>query len=98
MTIREFLVKTGCLPNLAGFDYLIRAVEIMKEKKRISITKELYPLIAKEFNVSASKVERSMRCIVSNKITTKQYGMIGLEKRPSNSELIYYFAAMQEDK
>ena len=31
MTIREFLVKTGCLPNLAGFDYLIRAVEIVKE-------------------------------------------------------------------
>lgn len=98
MTIREFLVKTGCLPNLAGFDYLIRAVEIMKEKKRISITKELYPLVAKEFNSSASKVERAMRSIVANKISIKQYKMIGLEKRPSNSELIYYFASMQEDK
>jgi len=98
MTIREFLVKTGCLPNLAGFDYLIRAVEIVKEKKKISITKELYPILGKEFKSSASKVERAMRHIVSNKISTKQYGMIGLQKRPSNSELIYYFAAMQEDK
>lgn len=98
MTIREFLVKTGCLPNLTGFDYLIRAVEIVRQKKKISITGELYPLLAKEFKSSANKVERAMRHIVTNKISIKQYGMIGLEKRPSNSELIYYFAAMQEGK
>lgn len=97
MTIREFLVKTGNLPNLAGFDYLIRAVEIVEQKKKISITKELYPIIGKEFKTSAGKVERAMRHIVS-KITIKQYETIGLKKRPSNSELIYYFAAMQEGK
>ena len=92
MTIREFLVETGNLPNLAGFDYLIRAVEIVKEKKRVQITKEVYPQLAKEFDTTPSRVERAIRHIVSDRLKLADFKIIGLNKRPSNSELIYYFA------
>lgn len=92
MKISEFLVKTGCMPNLAGYDYLIEAVDIVRAAKRISITKELYPMIARKYKTTASRVERAIRHIVSNKLKFSDYKIIGLNKRPSNSELIYYFA------
>ena len=92
MTIREFLVESGVMPNLTGFDYLVRAVEIVKEKKKVRATTELYPMLAKEFDTSASRVERAMRHIVTNKIMMSDYKRIKLNKRPSNIEFIYFFA------
>ena len=92
MTIKEFLIETGNFPNLNGFDMLVRAVEIVKKKGKIKVSKELYPMLAKEFNTTATRVERAIRHIVSGRITIKQYAEIGINKRPSNSELIYYFA------
>lgn len=98
MNIHDFLIEKGIFPNLIGFNMLVRAVEIVKEKKIFSITKDLYPQLAKEFDTSASKVERGIRHIVSNKLRISDYRSIGINKRPSNSELICFFADMKEDK
>lgn len=92
MNIHDYLIEKGVFPNLIGFNYLIKAVNLIKEKGRLSITKELYPLIAKEYKTSSTKVERAIRSIVTNKLTMKDFASIGLNKRPSNSEFIYFFA------
>ena len=93
ITIREFLLETGNFPNLTGFYPLCRAVEIVREKGHISITKELYPQLAGEFNSTAAKIERAMRHITADRITLKQYkDLWGLAKRPTVSEFIYNFA------
>lgn len=97
MNMREFLINNDVYPNLTGYNFLIRAVEIIK-KRKILITKELYPQIAKEYNTTASRVERAIRHIIASKLTFSSFIKIGMNKKPSNGELICYFAAMQEDK
>ena len=96
MTIQEFLFKTGNYSNLSGFKPLCRAVEIVKAKKgKIYITKELYPQLAKEFDTTPSKIERSMRFIIQERISVAEYRkLLGMEFVPSNSELIFYFASL----
>ncbi len=91
MKTNEFLIKLGIYPNLKGFDYIVRAVEIVKENGHIEVTKELYPKIAEEFDTSSSKVERAMRHIVS-KISKNRLEDLGFVKNPTTSELIYYIA------
>ena len=92
MNIKDFLVETGNYPNLKGFYPLVRAVEIVKKQKQISMTKELYPKLAAEFKTTSTKIERAIRQIARERITAAQYKQYGFPTVPTNSELIYYFA------
>lgn len=92
MNIHDYLIESGIYPNLKGFRYIIKAVEIVKKNPAISFTRELYPEIAKTFNATTSSVERGIRHIVSDKISTQDYKRIGLKVRPTNAEFIHYFA------
>lgn len=78
--IVNYLLSSGMKPHLKGFRFLHRAIELTIENNNIlpSMTKVLYPQIAKEFNESISKVERSIR----NSIYTSKV------KNMSNSEFI----------
>ena len=55
--LNELGVPFGCV----GRDYIERAVEIIREKGRVAITKDLYPAIAKQFCATSSAVERGIR-------------------------------------
>lgn len=90
MQIKDFLIKTGNYPNLAGFHMLVRAVKIVEGRGRIKLTR-LYEKIAEEFNVSPRNVERLIRHVIS-RISLEQFKKAGLVTRPTNGELIYYFA------
>lgn len=57
----EQLIKLGIAPNVLGFHYLYAACKLVENNPRISITKELYPYIAKTFKSTPSKVERCIR-------------------------------------
>lgn len=92
MTVNDFLIKSGAYPNLKGFCYIVRAVEIVEEEGYLLITKELYPKIAEEFNTTPSKVERAIRHIITTKIPAKVYHALGFAKKPTNGEFVYYFA------
>lgn len=92
MEISTFLKKNGCFPNLNGYHCLILAVDIVKKNNRLKMVKEVYPEVARQLNTTPSKVERAIRHIISSKLDMKAYKEIGLSKRPTNSELIYYFA------
>lgn len=61
--IANYLLSSGMKPHLKGFRFLHRAIELTIENNNIlpSMTKVLYPQIAKEFNETASKVERAIR-------------------------------------
>jgi two-component system response regulator (stage 0 sporulation protein A) len=73
-SLREFakadVVKAlrdiGVPEHLSGYLYLHMAIleTVLSEKGIIPLTKELYPMIARHFNTSPGKVERTIRCTI----------------------------------
>lgn len=63
--IEKILLNMGITPNIDGFNYLNRAIEICIEshsdKKQRPYYCAMYMQIGKEFNKSPSSVERAMR-------------------------------------
>ncbi len=95
----KILVELGMSANLQGFRYFQDCVkEVVKQPKRIKrVTKDLYPEIGKEYDVSGSVVERSMRHATDMAYNKTQFRtlhkMFGLDDeimgyKPSNCELI----------
>ncbi len=64
--IRIFLMDMGIDPALRGFDYLECAVRlVLNDKSYIhSMTRRLYPAVAKNAGITASKAERCMRTAI----------------------------------
>ncbi len=61
--ISEIFISIGIPPHIKGYGYLREGIKLTIEKPRVinSVTKELYPSIAKKFSTTASKVERAIR-------------------------------------
>ncbi len=61
--ISEIFISIGIPPHIKGYGYLREGIKMTIEKPYIinSVTKELYPSIAKKFATSPSKVERAIR-------------------------------------
>ena len=61
--ISEIFISIGIPPHIKGYGYLREGIKMTLEKPYIinSVTKELYPSIAKKFGTTASKVERAIR-------------------------------------
>lgn len=59
--IKNVLLKIGIPTGNNGFKYITDAILILSENPDISITKELYPMIAKQNSTTGSRVERSIR-------------------------------------
>jgi hypothetical protein len=85
MTTKEFLLKSRVYPNLAGFNYLIDAVELVASGER-KVTK-IYQIIADRNKATGSKVERAIRYLNETRLATRVYkGFM------NNSELIFWLA------
>ncbi|MEA4934418.1 MAG: sporulation initiation factor Spo0A C-terminal domain-containing protein [Lawsonibacter sp.] len=61
------LKKLGITPNYIGFHQILSAVEFVNREPDalFSVTKTLYPTIAKEYGTNWKAVERNIRSIVS---------------------------------
>lgn len=60
--IENVLIDMGVPAGIKGFNFIADAVEYIDEHKGdISVTKELYPAIAKKRSTTASRVERAIR-------------------------------------
>lgn len=60
--IEDTLLEMGVPAGIKGFNYIADAIEIFDERGTdISITKELYPAIAKKNNTTPSRTERAIR-------------------------------------
>ena len=103
--ITSIICALGVPANLKGYPYLRSAILMATENGNLiySITKELYPEVAKIYQTTASKVERNIRNAIEiawargNKQALSEVFEIAVESinnRPTNSE----FIAMIADK
>lgn len=103
--ISEIFIAIGIPPHIKGYGYLREGIKMTIEHPYIinSVTKELYPSIAKKYGTTASKVERAIRHAIEvawnrgridaiNAIFGSRI-YLGTEK-PTNSE----FVALVADK
>ena len=101
VVVTELLHSLGIPAHLKGYRYVRRAVILAMETPEISMTKELYPSIAKEFRTTASRVERGIRHAIEvawergdTESINDIFGYsVSCEKgKPTNSEFIYMLA------
>ncbi len=97
--ISEIFISIGIPPHIKGYAYLREGIKMTIEHPYIinSVTKELYPSIAKKFSTTASKVERAIRHAIEvawnrgriDAITAIFGARIYLgNEKPTNSEFI----------
>lgn len=95
-TIQTILRKMGVSPNLKGYGYLIDAINYILESKEttVSITKHIYPFIAKKYSSSTAKIERSIRHAIEtawktgNEDIFEHYLGFMPTKKPTNSQFV----------
>ena len=97
--VTELMLELGMPAHLRGYHYLREAILLSMEDMELvgSITKLLYPEIAKTFQTTNIKVERAIRSIVeigwergNEEMFEKIFGYSGRcgKTRPTNSEFI----------
>ena len=97
--VTELMLELGMPAHLRGYHYLREAILISIEDMELvgSITKLLYPEIAKTFQTTNIKVERAIRSIIeigwergNEELFEKIFGYSGKcgKTRPTNSEFI----------
>jgi len=61
--LSNIFIRAGIPPHIKGYQFLREAVKLSIDEPDMinSITKKLYPTVAKHFDTSASKVERAIR-------------------------------------
>lgn len=85
--LKTILFKLGISANLKGYNYILKAVEILKKEENIKIM-TLYKIIGNNKETLTS-VERAIRNSINityyqNKIFQKIY-----EKKPTNKQFLY---------
>ena len=101
--ITDIMLDMGVPAHLKGYRYLRMAIMMAKEDMEVvgSVTKLLYPEIAKKFNTTEQKVERAIRNAIEvswlrgNVETFEEmfgYSVQTGQNRPTNSEYIAQIA------
>lgn len=95
--VSNLLVSLGISTKLRGYTYLREAVLSVADNPMQSITKELYPAIARQFGCNSAQVERSIRNAIQSawsQRASKAWAAIfqsdpdGTVPRPSNAAFI----------
>ncbi len=97
--VAGLLLRAGMPAHLSGYRFLLRAVTMVLERPEYlsSVTRELYPAVARSCDTMASCVERSIRHAIN--VTWERGGAAALEQilnrrmfsgndKPTNCELI----------
>ncbi len=96
---KEILNNLGIRCNLLGYNYILDALRMIREKPDIlkNITKELYPDLARSYRTQACNIERAIRHAIEHawnagnvELKNRIFGYtINPEKgRPSNGEFL----------
>lgn len=94
------LLELGITPNLKGFEYICRGVEILQEKEgRIKVVDGLYVQIAEEYNTKKQRVERAIRHAISKveKDGDPWRKYIGIHHATNSSFLFILATRLRED-
>lgn len=94
MKTRDFLLESGIYPNLLGFNYTLRAVELVKENNLIKVYDGIYEQIAKEFYTKPRCVERAIRNVIQH-IKLEDFKKVGVNFRLTNGQFIHFLAFME---
>lgn len=105
MMVTEIIHEIGIPAHIKGYQYLRHAIIMVIDNLDIinSITKELYPTVAKDFNTTPSRVERAIRHAIEvawdrgdTEVLNSFFGytIANSKGKPTNSE----FIAMIADK
>ena len=94
MSEKELLRKLGIWPNLSGYQYLLKGLEMVREDPAYLqyVTKRLYPEIASVYRMSWPSVERAIRTTLiccwdrGNREFLNQMAGYCLRDRPTVSE------------
>ena len=101
--ITKIMLELGMPAHLRGYHYLREAVSMTMDNMELvgSVTKLLYPEVAKKFHTNDQKVERAIRSIIevgwkrgNEELLEEMFGYSGKhgERRPTNSEFIMAMA------
>lgn len=93
------LLRLGFHANQCGYRYVRNAIYQVKEDPELitSVTKLLYPAVAKEYHVTPGKVERAIRTSIETAWSNPQKDIIQcifgtsqnyVERRPTNTDFI----------
>lgn len=100
----ERLLALGFSPKRRGFHYLDTALVLLRENPNLSVTKELYPMVARQFQTTHTSVERAIRTVIQDcwnhcdmKIWRQYFSATpsGYVPRPTNSGFL--FALMESN-
>ena len=97
--VTKIMLELGMPVHLRGYHYLREAICLSADNMELvgSVTKLLYPEIAKIYHTTNEKVERSMRSVIEvgwergNKELYEEifgYSAVDGKKRPTNSEFV----------
>lgn len=95
-TIERLIRSLGIRATYRGYRYLCYGVSLClaDEEYLLSISKLLYPMIAKEYNTTLSSVERDIRTVVQvcwdkgNKTLLQEIALHPLCSRPTAGEFL----------
>lgn len=64
--VENVLIELGVMPNLSGFGYLCKAIEVINgNKERMKLVDGVYVEVANQFNSTKHRVERGIRFAIS---------------------------------
>lgn len=102
--VEDVLFDMGVTASCRGFDYIVDAMEVIdKEGCAISVTKALYPAIAKRRGTTPNGVERAIRyaleCVHKNgnkEIFEKYIGFANRTNAPALASLYRHIKREEE--
>ena len=99
----HLLRRMGVTPNYTGFHQAARAAceAARRPELMLSLSKWLYPLVAREMNTTGAAVERNIRTVIlrawrRNPELLRQCAGFPLSKRPTCGEFLDMLAACLE--
>jgi two-component system response regulator (stage 0 sporulation protein A) len=101
--VGNMLMALGIPVNRKGYGYLETAIELYEQTPGLSMTKELYPIVAKQCGGNRTSVERAMRGLIHEAWEQRdervwrlyfRTSQVGIVPRPTNLTFISTLAAV----
>lgn len=90
--VEDLLIELGIYPNLYGFAYICKAIEIISSSKERMKIMWIYSEVAKEFNSNTARVERGIRHAFSRiDKDSEAWKRLGINET-TNSAVLYTLA------